>query len=360
MRLLIPFPQKSLYDVSTYPPPWPLVPFSYHTERLQKRLPLRLLPKQLVVHDPWALLSLSGRRAAYRTWSDNNVTLAYTLEFSPEGKAALEKEEAEYAAQKAKEKDYTSGYMIRPVDQKPGPIAPPIFVIHPPQPEPEPMDEPAHLYLSPRHSIGEGNHSVVYHAEWELPRTLLVQPVLCKSCIDEAVASVLEEEDGKDGKKRDKFWDEKSGMLKLVKHEKPALTMEVKSSRKKAGPEVYTIEEPETTYAYEYEGPVRPIDVSAYVHWQDGVHTPYCKHYAGTDPYKAHPPTARVRVVAKLSKRGDDHLLQEAENYQAFPRHMFEHWSGFNVVPPLHDPVPASAIVPQFYGHYVPDEMQEM
>ncbi|EIM91731.1 uncharacterized protein STEHIDRAFT_41053, partial [Stereum hirsutum FP-91666 SS1] len=48
----------------------------------------------------------------------------------------------------------------------------------------------------------------------------------------------------------------------------------------------------------------------------------------------------------------DDHLAHEAQNYQKFDDILFEHWTGYNVVPPLHDPTPVGAVVPQFYGYY--------
>lgn len=68
-------------------------------------------------------------------------------------------------------------------------------------------------------------------------------------------------------------------------------------------------------------------------------------------------PTAKVRVAAKLSKPGDDHLANEAANYQRFPDHLFKHWSGYYLQQRhhFHDPVPCGAVVPQFYGHYLPE-----
>ncbi|KAI0028037.1 hypothetical protein K488DRAFT_34018, partial [Vararia minispora EC-137] len=48
----------------------------------------------------------------------------------------------------------------------------------------------------------------------------------------------------------------------------------------------------------------------------------------------------------------DTHLENEAQVYQAFPQRLFEHWSGYNLVYPMHDPTPACATVPQFYGFY--------
>jgi hypothetical protein len=57
-----------------------------------------------------------------------------------------------------------------------------------------------------------------------------------------------------------------------------------------------------------------------------------------------------------LSVRGDSHVEWEVHNYQQFPSHFFEHWNGFNIILPLHDPVPVGAVVPQFYGYYLPDQ----
>ncbi|TFY73015.1 hypothetical protein EWM64_g10997, partial [Hericium alpestre] len=49
-------------------------------------------------------------------------------------------------------------------------------------------------------------------------------------------------------------------------------------------------------------------------------------------------------------------LENEAETYNAFPRHLMEDWCGYNLVTPAHGfPVPATAVVPKFYGYYVPD-----
>ncbi|PBK63526.1 hypothetical protein ARMSODRAFT_942310 [Armillaria solidipes] len=98
-----------------------------------------------------------------------------------------------------------------------------------------------------------------------------------------------------------------------------------------------------------YEGTNRrvPIDVK----WT----TPgnFCEH---EEMRNRAPTTFKVSVGAKLSVKDDGHLEREARNYQQFPEHFFQHWSGYNVIPPLHDPTPALAVVPQFYGYYVPEE----
>ena len=60
-------------------------------------------------------------------------------------------------------------------------------------PPPESVPE-AHLYLSPTHQVGVGNHSVAYNAEWELPRSMLVKDVLCPECIKDKVTEDLKEQ----------------------------------------------------------------------------------------------------------------------------------------------------------------------
>jgi hypothetical protein len=75
-----------------------------------------------------------------------------------------------------------------------------------------------------------------------------------------------------------------------------------------------------------------------------------------------HPLTARSRnghvsVAAKLafSFKGDRELLDnEGKMYGAFPEHLMEEWCGYNLVTPLRHPVPVGAVVPKFYGYYVP------
>ncbi|KAH6908935.1 hypothetical protein BKA70DRAFT_1103232 [Coprinopsis sp. MPI-PUGE-AT-0042] len=62
----------------------------------------------------------------------------------------------------------------------------------------------------------------------------------------------------------------------------------------------------------------------------------------------------RFKATAKLSKEGDDHLPHESVNYESFPGHWYERWTGLNLLKPLHDPVPCGPVVPQYYGYYVP------
>ncbi|KAL1743706.1 hypothetical protein HDZ31DRAFT_64780 [Schizophyllum fasciatum] len=71
------------------------------------------------------------------------------------------------------------------------------------------------------------------------------------------------------------------------------------------------------------------------------------------------PPIARVRVAAKLSIEGDQHLAHEARIYAKFPASLAQHREGTKEYKQLTCPVPLGAIVPQFYGYYVPNEESE-
>ncbi|KAH0832364.1 hypothetical protein J3R83DRAFT_13393 [Lanmaoa asiatica] len=99
----------------------------------------------------------------------------------------------------------------------------------------------------------------------------------------------------------------------------------------------------------EYEGLVVPIHPN--IKWQNpSFPDTICKHEASKK--KPVPRTAKFRVAAKLSLPYDSHLRREAINYLKFPAHFFQHWTGYNVVPPIHDPTPVGALVPQFFGYY--------
>ncbi|KAJ7741197.1 hypothetical protein DFH07DRAFT_751215, partial [Mycena maculata] len=49
-------------------------------------------------------------------------------------------------------------------------------------------------------------------------------------------------------------------------------------------------------------------------------------------------------------------LHNEGKIYGAFPKHLMEDWCGFNLVAPITHPVPVRAVVPKFYGFYVPTD----
>lgn len=254
-----------------------------------------------------------------------------------------------------------------PPDDPAGPPAPhfdPIFATYPPPPPPVLSTESAHLYLNLSERIGSGHHSHVHRATWEIPRALVAAPYVCPSCAESALLAKLREEAP----------DVKLDAARSVTEQVTILLFVITARRGKQGTvHVQKVETPGVSVEYDmgdgsvtsiitepaqtkveavYEGPIRevPIDVK----WS----TPgnYCEHEAKRN---REPTTFKARVAVKLSLPDDEHLAHEAENYQRFPMHFFQHWSGYNVVPPIHDPTPARAIVPQFYGYYVLEDAPE-
>jgi hypothetical protein len=217
------------------------------------------------------------------------------------------------------------------------------YVVLPEIPFPTPVEE-AHLYLSPAHAIGVGHHSFVYDAEFEVPRSLLVKEELCMDCVHADVEELLKErvEDLKNARPG-----------KLI-----TKTTVIPPYMMTCGPgddeTMYLLEEGSETTTIEYEGPYDVV-VQTRVTYQNLARAPYCEHLKAREA-SIHPLTTKVSVAAKLSLEYDEHLRLEAYNYQRFPKHFFEHWSGYNIIRPFHHPVPLGAIVPQFYGYYKVDE----
>jgi hypothetical protein len=323
------------------------------------------------VHDPWNLLAVADESISIDSeggrgqWTTNHwpktlyTTRKYHLSLSQKGLSRLS--EPDESVDEAR--------TLILVDSKTadGPIEPPIIVHLPPRPAPksEPVSE-AHLYLSPELAAGKGNHSMVYFAEWEVPRSMVIPPTLCHSCVLEDVSDILKEQDGEDGSKAAPEWKEKKSYIKTTKDIRDPIYYsligeeELGDSNKTKGSDqsgtdgkVYVSGEAEISHSIEIEGPVRHIHTRVQWRSPDDPCDLNCKHIIAGQ--SIHPRTARVRVTAKLSLMGDRHLEREAGNYQAFPNHFFEHWNGYNILPPLHDPTPVGAVVPQFYGFYRPE-----
>ncbi|PCH41049.1 hypothetical protein WOLCODRAFT_137154 [Wolfiporia cocos MD-104 SS10] len=74
-------------------------------------------------------------------------------------------------------------------------------------------------------------------------------------------------------------------------------------------------------------------------------------------PLTAYGPHHKVTVAAKTARglaSARNHLRNEAHIFAGFPRHLQEEWCGYNHVPPIKHPVPVGAVVPKFFGYYVP------
>ncbi|TDL18078.1 hypothetical protein BD410DRAFT_775301 [Rickenella mellea] len=339
-----------LCDPDHFPAPWPLKPFSMPLYRLQRRIPFELLPEKLVVHDPWNLLEVTEYEPYYESregvtyprkkkakWGQmSDVVVNYKLQLSADAKKEREKRE-----QKRQNVNGPGSLAIYKRDMSSSPEwqkkfgeEDTISVPLPPRPDPEPA-KVAHLYIVPSRRIGRGNHSVVYQAEWEVPRSMLVDPKMCTTCGSETLVGPddLMDCDGGDQARGSTPWKQSD----------------------EDGVNPWNL--PETRWITRADGSVNkfsgmPRLGSANLQWQDKTNVPYCKHMDNGPT----PPSAKVSVAVKLSVPDDNHLAREARIYQSLPPHLFEHWNGFNIVPPLTDPVPLGAVLPQFYGYYVPEE----
>ena len=84
----------------------------------------------------------------------------------------------------------------------------------------------------------------------------------------------------------------------------------------------------------------------------------YCAPLTLPPPLSARSRTGQCTVAAKLAQaRCTAHRLlhNEADIYNAFPKHAQEEYCGLNIVPPcFRYPVPVGAIVPKFFGFYEP------
>ncbi|KAG1727069.1 uncharacterized protein EDB91DRAFT_1061351, partial [Suillus paluster] len=331
------------FNPADYPSPYPFIPCTHETPTLQQRIPLHLLPQKLHVHDPWNKLSIDkGDSDILTPWiskvaNGGDIIRTYSLSLEPEAKEAASKAQKKIAEDEAAKGE--SVLRIFPAEKE-GPTEEPLVeVVLPPRPPKRTQVEEAHLYLQPR-SVGSGHHSVVHGVEWELPRDLFAEAYLCRTCVEQDARRQVQKlkDEGK--------WE---ALLKGA-FEKAGETLEIAPDSEEEE-EIFTIEPPRVIRIASYSGPGLRIHTT--VKWRDPFHE-RCSHSSfGTRPV---PRTTMLHVVAKLSLEDDLHLDREAKNYQSFPDHFFQHWNGYNVMPPLHDPVPIGALCPQFYGYYTPDD----
>ncbi|TEB31038.1 hypothetical protein FA13DRAFT_477175 [Coprinellus micaceus] len=353
--------------------PFSLIPAPF----LQERVPFRLLPKRLIVHDPSRLLradySSSDLPNEPKGWDDKpDLVSVYRLELSKEGKAKLKQEEDAIEKQGAEDRKALANFLENPTTEnmppdqgillyqgaqkEVGPCTPALFLVHAPAPVKRPVEE-AHVYLSPHHLVGRGNHSYAFKVEWEVPRSMVVPDRLCDICVIEKGLEMVAEDDGVKGETRDPRWNELSGeVVEMVDFSRGVDVSIITSS----GDDILNEDGEEVVYEIlprrieiknEYRGPLRVIHTG--IKYHNPQNGSLCRHLAEEEPASL---TANVAVVAKLSHPYDDHLQHEAKTYQEFPMHFFQHFTGFNQLRPLRDPFSVGALVPQFYGYYVPEE----
>ncbi|KAF8835880.1 hypothetical protein BDN67DRAFT_974824 [Paxillus ammoniavirescens] len=400
-------PVDSPFHFMHCPSPWPFIPFENPTSppALQRSLPIHLLPKTLHVHDPWNLVFVKApddnsdcepKDELFESWtSKNDLVHTYTLSLSSESQKAAE--EALKAASAEDEALKTPKVVLILPQQTGGPTdEPAIHAVLPQRPRALTKVPEAHLYLSPAGKLGTGHHSVVYKAEWELPRDLFCESTICDECVREKVdeeikqlkesgeweqrlqeavsayestqngGDVSQEAGPSDATKVDSEASPSGappkkgiGFIRVTVEVEPLETIEMVSPDKHGEPPsegatpqyMAKVRDPVINRVHQYEGPT--ITIHPDVKWQNPSYPETICEHRKLD-YKPSPRTARFLVAAKLSLPGDGHLAREAQNYLKFPAHLFQHWNGYNVVPPLHDPTPVGAVVPQFFGYYVP------
>ncbi|KAJ7184285.1 hypothetical protein C8R46DRAFT_857392, partial [Mycena filopes] len=381
-RDLTPPPVEEHCDIAqikpeNYPGPWPIVPFSFTKPgqpKLETIIPYTLLPQKLIVHDPWKLLAMAGHSdededeprpetSAETDWS-KMPDIAHVYQLQPLTDPALRKSDRQHEVYRTRVDD--GDFLIVPEEDADDPL-PTLRIKVPPYPH-KAVTPAAHLYISPGSKAGSGHHSEVYHAIWELPRALLVPDVFCRKCVHAELRAMRES--GELARiVADAVGDQPYGLVDEKVEVQPECVVDV-SKRILVGhehdetvaPEIHIVAPGKVERTRVYKGPI--VDIHTKVKWQaPGRSNTSCAHVQSSGGFRfgppdererTRPPTATVRVCAKLSHQHDPHLAREAQVYQALPAHLSEHWSGYNLVRPSREPVPVGAVVPQFYGYYKP------
>ncbi|KAH8824442.1 hypothetical protein DL96DRAFT_1531665 [Flagelloscypha sp. PMI_526] len=382
----------------------PRTPFEDQRPWIQQRIPFHLLPKKLHIHDPDGVIQSSQRFAKMKKdprWPLNPdaISATYDLKLSSRGK------------KKAAEERTNSKHLQKPLEglfcppecavTRTSPmrlVSPPPFYAFSSKPAPPEFIPEAHLYLDANHKIGEGNRSKVYSAELELPLQCLADPEVCRLCAEREIISAhagrscrVPSKDYITSELYEVEWtssnplplhcsllepisssskcpisvgvmtlqasSEKYRALQLIDEQgldPRTRTVENESKRdyhqRVSAAHLETVLQSEKALRYSYIGPLQIIELKTPWHIP-GISEP-CHHFKNQNC-----PTTTVRLAAKLSDPNDDHMTTEARNYEMFPPYFFEHWSGYYIVPPIPDPVPLGALVPQYYGHYIKPAM---
>ncbi|KAF9064597.1 hypothetical protein BDP27DRAFT_1405261 [Rhodocollybia butyracea] len=352
------------FDYSNYPDPWPLIPFSSKPPNLQSHIPFHLLPETLIVHDPFELLRGNARcRDLDDAWTSvEDIVHKYRLNLTVDSiRQTIDAERAKITEAAESAEPIMIGVLTKADSEFPPEVSSEISGIAykltvPPPPPPQKSTPEAHLYISPAQAIGRGNHSYVYRAEWDVPRSVFSNPKICTTCVTEAAVNILQ------------VMNEKSEKAPLDLTPGTFIRLEKRTSRltfsfvaDATAPidkdKQHTLEEATTLSYAEFTGPISTLHVDT-VPWYDSASTdpPPCPHLwqefvSGPLPGPV-PPTTKVSVAAKLSMPGDAHLEREAINYQHFGSQFSQNWTGYTLAYPIQNPTPMNAITPVFYGYY--------
>ncbi|KIK69093.1 hypothetical protein GYMLUDRAFT_35141 [Collybiopsis luxurians FD-317 M1] len=349
------------FDYQNYPAPWPLVPFSSNPPSLQSPIALHLLPETLIVHDPFHLLCNTAVDSEDTDWTSvNDDTYRYRLSLTENSvREAIATERAK-TAQIPRTEPVQIGVLLDRFDaarlEETSASSGKAYRVTVPPPPVSPSSIPeAHLFISPAELVGTGNHSRVYRAEWDLPRSVFSEPKICKICVENAALDILEQKSAKGAKKSDEMEDIILQKRRIV----PGLDLNFKAWNTEDDKIAHVRAREEQALQYlDYAGIIDTVLVDSVPWYVDGP--PLCSHLeqsfvSGPLPGPT-PPTVQVSVIAKLSVPEDGHLEREAVNYQRFGPEFSQHWTGYNLALPIRDPTPTGAITPTFYGYYTKEE----
>ena len=389
-------PITSPFHRSHYSEKWPFIPFDNEKPisiLLQERIPLYLLPRTLYVHDPFNLLHACQRRFCNTSWKSRpDIVRTYNLKLSES--VRKNSEEARKRAEELEEFKARTLIILRykRTKEQIKNFDPMIEVPLPPYQRRKTKTEESHLYISPVAKVGVGHHSIVYKGEWELPRDIFVKQKICAQCFKESADKEIKRL--KDTKRWAKLfraaaWGPKgftgrqptaaelataSDPVNLQRDDEiierelicvvppnasPSKILSAINERNVW--DIFTKRRDSNTAILDFaaqgaaenkgestEDYVATIQIDPKYESEDT-----CTHRPPNPPTSR---TAKFTVIAKLSLEYDDHLAREARNYQQFPDHFFCHYDGYTIIPQLHAVVPIHAVVPQFYGYYVPQK----
>ncbi|KAK7033683.1 hypothetical protein VNI00_012683 [Paramarasmius palmivorus] len=208
--------------------------------RLETTIPLHLLPQRLIVHDPHNVLHAERSTDTNEDSEDSETgsrdgsgSRADSEEKSGEEPKVNSKHESQpnpwpfdcsnpteplpypthtYALQLTQQsldkisqtrRELASLHSDQPVEnvlfiypsKNEGPTHTPLIRVTVPSRPPKTLKtEEAHLFLTKHRKKGEGNHSLVYGAEWELPREIFEDPKICYACVESKAKQVWKEQ----------------------------------------------------------------------------------------------------------------------------------------------------------------------
>lgn len=343
-------------------------------------------------------------------------THSYKLSLNAEATAKIEEQRKEAKdAYDLAVKDCEGSYdRIEGRHAKPGPVPAAILIPAVPPCPPLLSVPEAHLYITPSRCIGKGHHSYVFDVEWTLPREVFIPHERCDACLIRDALALVQKGGGPlaavwkqflnsgtkenpttieitearhrpeknvdppstvprdpnqpasstaesthDGSQYMGSITERSGSIDSKNLQSVINEAKVGSGGCLPIPES-DIKTGDILHESIYTGPAFFFPVKAKFHYPGSPDGVCCSHIPAESRHEFnHPSVTTLSVTAKLSIENDSHLAREANNYQNFPDHFFEHWNGFNIIRPLKTPQPIPPLVPQFYGYYVPESSQE-